>query len=110
MSEFIEIHWTCGSIDEARKISRFLVQEGIVACANIIPWVESIFTWNKTLETVQESKVIFKTVDKNFEKVKKVILQNATYEVPEISKFHIADGNSEYLDWVRESTTATSFS
>ncbi len=43
MPEFIEIHWTSGSIDEARKVARYLVQERYVACAQITPWVESIF-------------------------------------------------------------------
>ena len=38
MPEFIEIHWTSGSIDEARKVARYLVQERYVACAQISPW------------------------------------------------------------------------
>jgi periplasmic divalent cation tolerance protein len=105
MSEFIEIHWTSGSIDEARKISRFLVQEKYVACAQIVPWVESIYMWNGELETTQESKVVLKTAAHQYEAVKKIIKENCKYQVPEISFQHIAGGNEEYMDWLRQSST-----
>jgi periplasmic divalent cation tolerance protein len=102
--EYIQIHWTCGSLDEAREIARLLVERRLVACANIIPWVESIFMWNNQLDTTQETKVIFKTCADRFEDVEKFILSNAKYEVPEILKVPITGGNPEYLDWVSQST------
>ena len=102
--EFIQIYWTCGNLDEARKIARDLVQERWVACANIIPWIESVFMWNSTLDTSQETKVIFKTRKTHFEIVKEFILKHAKYDVPEILQVPITDGNAEYLEWVREST------
>jgi hypothetical protein len=46
VSDFIEIHWTSGSLDEARKISRYLVQKRYVACAKIVPWIESVYIPN----------------------------------------------------------------
>lgn len=108
MEEFIEIHWTSGSIDEARKISRYLVQEKQVACAQITPWIESIYLWNGQIETSQESKIVLKTIHKNYETVKKIIKENCKYQVPEITFQYINGGNQEYLDWLRESTTETS--
>ena len=104
MSEFIEVHWTSGSIDEARKISRYLVQERYVACAQIVPWIESIYMWNNQLETSQESKIVLKTRREHYEKIKEIILQNCKYEVPEITFIHLDGGNEEYLNWIREST------
>lgn len=107
MAEFIEIHWTSGSLDEARKVSRYLVQEGYVACAQIIPWVESIFIWNKQLETSQESKIVFKTQIDHYEKILEIIKKNCTYEIPEITYRIIDGGNEEYMNWMRESTPAS---
>ncbi len=107
MSEFIEIHWTSGSIDEARKVARYLVQENYVACAQIVPWIESIYTWNGQLETTQESKIVFKTRRDNYDAIKKIIMENCSYQVPEIS-YHFIDGaNEEYLQWMRDSTKET---
>lgn len=107
MSEFIEIHWTSGSIDEARKISRYLVQEKLVACAQITPWIESISLWNGQLETTQESKILLKSRKDLYDQIKKVILENCTYQIPEISYQFLDGGNEEYLDWLRDNTNQT---
>lgn len=102
--EFIEIHWTCGSLDEARKVCRYTVQERFVATAKIVPWLESVYMWNNQLETVQESKVIMQTRADFFEKVKKIIEDNCSYEVPEIIFFKIDGVNPAYLEWLETST------
>lgn len=104
MSGFIEIHWTSGSLDEARKVARYLVQERYVACAQIIPWVESVYLWKGHVETAQESKIVFKTRADRYEHVKEIILKNSTYEVPEITWVAIDGGNKEYLEWLQESS------
>lgn len=104
MTQFIEIHWTCGNLDEARKISRYLVQERLVACAQIIPWIESIFMWNNQEDTAQESKITFKTRSEHYEKIRRIIEENCTYEVPEITYTHIDGGNEPYMNWLLEST------
>lgn len=102
MDQFIEVHWTAGSIDEARQVARLLVQERLVACAQIVPWIESIYIWNNELNTTQESKVIFKTHANLFDKVRTHIEKHAKYEVPEILVHPIKDGNASYLNWMNE--------
>lgn len=104
MAEFIEIYWTAGSIDEARKVCRYLVQERYVACAQIVPWIESIYMWNNQIETTQESKVVLKTVASRYEDIKKIILENSKYQIPEITFLKIDGGSEEYLNWIAEST------
>lgn len=102
MSDFIEIQWTSGSIDEARKICRFLVEEKLVACAQIIPWIESIYLWNQQLETTQETKVLLKTRKEHYEQIQNVIIKNCKYQVPEILSTSIHQINSSYQDWMEE--------
>ncbi|MBA3958420.1 MAG: divalent-cation tolerance protein CutA [Parachlamydiaceae bacterium] len=104
MSEFIEIHWTSGSLDEARKVSRYLVQERLVACAQIIPWLESVYMWNNQLETAQESKIVLKAPKENYDLIREVIEKNCSYQVPEITYFVIDGGNRSYMNWMQEST------
>lgn len=104
MSNYIEVHWTSGSIDEARRVSRYLVQERYVASAQIIPWVESISMLNNQLETMQESKIVMKSTEAKFEQIKKIIIDNCKYQIPEITFIRIAGGSQEYLDWIHKST------
>ncbi len=103
-NDIIQIYWTCGSLDEARQTSRYLVEQRLVACANIIPWIESVFLWDDQLDITQETKVIFKTHASRFEAVKKAILERSKYEIPEILMVSILGGNQEYLDWVAQNT------
>lgn len=99
--EAVYIFWTCGSIDEARRISRYLVQEKWVACANIIPWVESIFHFDEKLQTQQETKVIFKTLAIHYEKIREIIKNDGSYEVPEITQVCCSRMDVEYDKWLR---------
>lgn len=110
MTKFIQIQWTCGSIDEARKVCRYLVQERYVACASILPWVESIYMWDNQLDTTQETKVLLKTREDNFEAIKTVILENCSYELPEITKIAFSGGHEEYLKWLNESCQVVALS
>ena len=103
MSDCIEVHFTSGSIDEARKIVRFLVQERHVACAQLIPWVESVYMWDNQLHTTQESKVVMKTLKNKLDAIKELIKKNSTYEVPEITWMSIDGGEEEYINWLKES-------
>lgn len=103
MVEFIEIQWTSGSLDEARRTSRYLVQERLVASAQIIPWIESIYMLNNQLETTQETKITLKAPIENFSKIYDIIKTNCSYEVPEIIYSKIDGGNQEFLEWLIES-------
>lgn len=104
MSDYIEIHWTSGSLDEARKVARYLAQERYIASAQIIPWVESIYMWNNQLETTQESKVILKARADQYEAIKKIIKENCSYDLPEITFASIDGGSKEFLQWLDQST------
>lgn len=105
MTDLIEIHWTCGSIDEARRVSRYLVQERYVASAQMVPWIESVSMLDNQLETTQETKVIFKTRAEYYDKVREIIEKNSKYEIPEILFFKIEGGNKSYLDWLAQAVT-----
>jgi len=107
MAEFIEIHWTSGSLDEARKVARYLVQERLVACVQITPWVESVYMWNNQLETTQESKVTFKAPSSNYKKIEEIIKANSSYQLPEILCINIDGGSQEYLQWLKETSNVT---
>lgn len=100
MSEWVEIHWSVGSLDEARRIARGLVQDRLVACAQVIPWIESIYIWDQQLHTAQESLVFFKTRAAFFAVVRERIEKECSYEVPEILCLPLLNLNEKYRIWL----------
>lgn len=60
----VAVYSTTGNIDEARKIARILVKEKLAACVNIIPTIESIYSWKGKIEEVSECVIIAKTTKK----------------------------------------------
>lgn len=41
----IYVFWTCSNGEEAKKITYLLLNERLIACASILPEIESIYRW-----------------------------------------------------------------
>jgi periplasmic divalent cation tolerance protein len=101
----IEIHWTAASKKEARRVAQLCCQKKLAACVQIGPEIESHYIWKGKIETSKEIRVVFKTTQNRFTAIKKLILENCSYEIPEIIAFPITAGFEPYLKWIEESTT-----
>jgi periplasmic divalent cation tolerance protein len=87
----------------AQRVSQQLVEERLVACANILPRVQSIYRWKGKLETTEETVVFFKTTRERFSGLRSRLKELHPYDVPELIAFEIADGLPDYLRWISES-------
>lgn len=94
---------TVSSEEEAKKITRALLEEKLAACVNILPSVESFFWWEGKIDTAREMLLIIKTLEKNIPFVTKRIKELHSYKVPEIIAMEISGGNNDYLRWIGES-------
>src|SRR5256886_13606164 len=88
--------------ETARRISNQLVTERFVACANILPGVESIYRWNERIEIGNETLVFFKLSEDRQAAFQEKLRSLHPYEVPEIIFIPISNGLPEYLRWVAE--------
>ena len=89
--------------ETAQKIARELVENAVVACANIVPSVESIYFWKDKVETSAEVFAIFKMTAVRYSEFESRLRKLHPYDVPEIVRLNIAGGNPDYLRWVGES-------
>lgn len=101
--ELIQIQWTVASLDEARRLARYLIQERLAAKAEVIPWIESIVMLNNQLETSQESKIVILTAKELYGKVEEVLVKGASFEIAECIVFPVSQVNSDFLHWIEES-------
>jgi periplasmic divalent cation tolerance protein len=88
----------------AWRISRAAVEQGLAACATLIPGAKSIYRWKGQIETAQETAVTFKTAHDRFEALRTFVLSEHPYEVPELIAWPVSDGAPAYLAWVKAST------
>ncbi len=94
---------TCPKKKEANKIAAFLVKKKLVACANIVNNVDSIFNWKGRVVKSKEILVIGKTMNKNIQKIIKNVKRLHSYEVPCVIFFDIKNGNTDFLKWIIKS-------
>jgi periplasmic divalent cation tolerance protein len=94
---------TCGSVDEARKLARALVEKQLAACVNIIPQIESLYYWKGKVETSTEYLLVIKTTAGAFDELRDVLTELHSYDVPECLEIAIEDGSAAYLAWIGES-------
>lgn len=100
----IMIYVTYPSEDDAKKISRSLVERRLVACANVVPAVQSLYWWDGKVQEDQEVAALYKTQAKNFEAVKACVLESHPYDVPCIVSYEIKNGHEPYLSWIQNET------
>ena len=94
---------TCGSIDEARKLARALVEKQLAACVNLVPQIESVYYWKGKVETSTEFLLLIKTTAGAFNELRDVLTEMHSYDVPECIEIAIEDGSAAYLAWIGES-------
>jgi periplasmic divalent cation tolerance protein len=102
---FLIIFCTTASEQEAATISKTVVEEGLAACANIIPQIRSIYRWKEKIWDERETLIIIKSRKDLFEKIRSRIRELHSYEVPEITAVQVEKGDAAYLQWI-EAVTA----
>jgi periplasmic divalent cation tolerance protein len=97
---------TAPSNEIATVIVRTLVEEGVVACGNIIPGVTSIYRWQGSVHTDNEVLVLFKTTLMQVPELLARAPALHPYEVPELLVLPVDDGHAAYLTWLADSAAS----
>jgi periplasmic divalent cation tolerance protein len=99
-NEYVIVMVTTANMNEAEIIAHRLLQERLIACANIIGSVCSLFPWSGKIERAEECLMLMKSRKDLFEKVEEIVKSLHSYEVPEILILPIVEGSKAYLDWL----------
>lgn len=86
--------------DEARAAAAVLLDEGLIACANIVPGIESHFVWNGTRDAATEAGALFKTNGRCLEKVVARLEVLHPYQQPTILGWSCDAATSATATWL----------
>jgi len=98
---------TCPGPVSAKKIAHKLVADKLAACVNVLPGVQSCFTWMGKLSESTEHLLLIKTTREVYPKLEQGIRAMHSYELPEIIAVPVYMGLDEYLKWIKDNTSAS---
>lgn len=99
-SDFQIVLTTCPDSETADRIARRLVDDGLAACVNVLPAVQSVYVWKGKVETESEHVLLAKSHVRHYSAIEQRIKALHPYELPEIVAVPIVTGLKEYLAWL----------
>jgi periplasmic divalent cation tolerance protein len=91
---------TESTLDEANKLGRTLVEERLVACATLLPVVQSIYRWKDQIQSAPETMILLKTSTEKLEALEARMRELHTYRLPEFLVIPVEQGSGPYLEWL----------
>jgi periplasmic divalent cation tolerance protein len=100
MTPFIQIATTTATKDEAQQIAAVLIEQHLVACAQVSGPLASVYHWQGKVEASEEWLCTLKTREALFDRVTAAIRAVHSYQCPEIVATPILAASSDYLAWL----------
>lgn len=94
---------TVPDLKTARALAKAALAAKLIACANLVPKIESHYWWQGKLESSAEILLVLKTTKSKLAALEKLILAKHPYDTPEFLVLPVAAGSRKYLDWLAAS-------
>lgn len=94
---------TAPDLKVARRLARGALQARLIACANLLPKIESHYRWQGKIEKGTEVLLLLKTTRARLASLEKFIVDNHPYDTPEFLVVDLSRGNRRYLQWLCDS-------
>jgi periplasmic divalent cation tolerance protein len=106
MAEYIEVHTTIDSLEGAQKIANAIVSRRLAACVQVSGPITSTYWWQGNMEQAEEWVCTAKARGELYSRLEQAIREVHPYDVPEILAVSVVAGNTDYLTWVSQETSA----
>ncbi|HEU5159984.1 MAG TPA: divalent-cation tolerance protein CutA [Streptosporangiaceae bacterium] len=100
----VQVTTATDSRAEAAELAKSAVRERLAAGAQLVGPIASTYWWEGEIESAEEWIVVFKTTTERFEELAELIIDQHSYDTPEIIAVPIVAGSADYLAWVSEQT------
>ena len=98
---------TAPDMKTARALAKAALAAKLIACANLIPKIESHYWWQGKMESGSEVLLLLKTQKSRLAALEKLVLAKHPYDTPEFLVLSLAAGNRKYLAWLAASCRQT---
>jgi periplasmic divalent cation tolerance protein len=103
----VSVYCVFANADEAERIGRTVVEEGLAACINMLGPCRSIYRWRGVVETTDEVPAILKTRADTSDALMARLAGLHSYDVPCIAVWPIEKLLLSYSEWVEQSVRAS---
>ena len=100
MEEPVLLYLTCANKDEAKTIARILIDERLIACANILGTMTSVYRWEGTVVEDEEIAVLLKTRRDMAARATERVKELHSYDLPCVIGLPIQGGNPDFIGWL----------
>ena len=101
--DFFVVLVTAPNTKTARGLAKAALQARLIACANLVPKIESHYWWQGKIESGNEVLMIVKTTRKRLLALEKLILAKHPYETAEFLVLPLREGANRYVAWLAQS-------
>ena len=101
--KFAVVLVTAPDLKTGRKLARAALAAKLIACANLVPRIESHYWWEGKIEAGTEVLLVMKTSRARLAALEKLILAKHPYDTPEFIALPVSRGSRRYLEWVQKS-------
>lgn len=99
-SKIVLLYVTTPSKEEAVQLSQALLKKKLIACANILPQMTSLYHWQGQMETSQECVLLLKTKESYSSKIEVYLREHHSYETPCVLEIPVQRVSPGYLSWL----------
>jgi periplasmic divalent cation tolerance protein len=103
-AKFAIVLVTAPDLKTARALATTALTAKLIACANLIPKIESHYWWQGKIESSAEVLLVLKTQKSKLAALEKLILAGHPYDTPEFLVLPVSAGAKKYLDWLASVT------
>jgi periplasmic divalent cation tolerance protein len=88
----------------ARSLAKAALHARLIACANLVPKIESHYRWRGKIESGTEVLLVLKAPKSKLPRLETFVLAKHPYDTPEFLVLPLRSGGKKYLDWLASVT------
>jgi len=103
MTKYAVVLVTAPDLRKARALAKAALEARLIACANLVPGIESHYRWQGKVQHGAEVLLLLKTATTRLAALERLIVAKHPYDTPEFVVLPVEGGNKRYLDWLQKS-------